>query len=82
MTGKRATFHGFPWLWRDGDACVIRLVALLDPTGNYRLESGEREWSASKKDQDNAEDQHQGSRILNLSTEWGHGMPQWPSRPT
>jgi kynurenine formamidase len=42
VTGKRATFHAYPWLWRDGDACVIRLVAFFDITGNYRLESGER----------------------------------------
>lgn len=42
VTGKRATFHAYPWLWRDGDACVIRLVAFFDTTGNYRLESGER----------------------------------------
>lgn len=42
VTGKRATFHAYPWLWKDGDACVIRLVAFFDTTGNYRLESGER----------------------------------------
>jgi kynurenine formamidase len=42
VTGKRATFHAYPWFWREGDACVIRLVAMFDGTGNYRLESGER----------------------------------------
>ena len=36
------TFQGFPWKWHEGDACVIRLVAIFDPKGNYRLESGER----------------------------------------
>jgi kynurenine formamidase len=40
VSGKRCTFQGFPWKWLEGDACVIRLVAMLDPTGNYRLESG------------------------------------------
>jgi kynurenine formamidase len=42
VTGKRATFHAYPWFWREGDACVIRLVAMFDSTGDYRLESGER----------------------------------------
>src|SRR5262249_25655733 len=40
VTGQRCTFQGFPWKWREGDACVIRLVAILDPSGNYRPESG------------------------------------------
>lgn len=40
VSGKRCTFQGFPWKWHEGDACVIRLVAIFDPSGNYRLESG------------------------------------------
>jgi kynurenine formamidase len=40
VTGKRCTFQGFPWKWHEGDACVIRLVAMFDPGGAYRLESG------------------------------------------
>lgn len=40
VTGKRCTFHAYPWKWLEGDACVIRLVAILDPTGHYRLASG------------------------------------------
>jgi kynurenine formamidase len=40
VIGKRCTFQCFPWHWWEGDACVVRLVALLDPTGAYRLESG------------------------------------------
>ena len=40
VTGKRCTFQGFPWKWLEGDACVIRLTAIFDPSGNYRLESG------------------------------------------
>jgi kynurenine formamidase len=40
VSGKRCTFQGFPWRWLEGDACVIRLVAILDPSGTVRLESG------------------------------------------
>lgn len=40
VSGKRCTFQGFPWRWLEGDACVIRLVAIFDPSGTYRLESG------------------------------------------
>jgi len=40
VTGRRCTFQGFPWKWLEGDACVIRLVAMLDPSGGYRLEAG------------------------------------------
>jgi kynurenine formamidase len=40
VNGKRCAFQAFPWFWPEGDACVVRLVAILDPTGEYRLESG------------------------------------------
>jgi kynurenine formamidase len=40
VTDKRCTFHALPWKWREGDACVIRLMAILDPTGAYRIERG------------------------------------------
>jgi kynurenine formamidase len=40
VTGMRCTFHAMPWNWAQGDACVIRLVAILDPSGEYRLERG------------------------------------------
>jgi len=40
VTGKRCTFHAYPWNWGEGDACVIRLVAMLDPTGRNRIEPG------------------------------------------
>ena len=43
VSGKRCTFHAYPWRWPEGDACVIRLVALLDPGGAYRLEPGGRQ---------------------------------------
>src|SRR4029079_9877824 len=39
-SGQRCTFQGLPWRWYEGDAGVIRLVAILDPKGANRLESG------------------------------------------
>jgi kynurenine formamidase len=40
VTGQRAAFHAAPWFWPQGDASPVRLVAILDPSGNYRVESG------------------------------------------
>ena len=40
VTGKRCTFVAFPWRWTEGDGCIVRLVAILDPTGEYRIETG------------------------------------------
>jgi kynurenine formamidase len=40
VSGKRCTFQGFPWRWYEGDACVVRLVAMLDRSGELRLEPG------------------------------------------
>ena len=42
VTGKRVTFAYFPWNWDRGDGCIIRLVAITDPTGAYRIERGEK----------------------------------------
>ena len=42
VTGKRCTVHANPWRWLEGDACVIRLMAICDPKGAYRIESGDR----------------------------------------
>ena len=48
VAGKRCTVQGFPWKWLEGDACVIRLVALNDPNGNVRIEPGKKGRSAEK----------------------------------
>jgi kynurenine formamidase len=40
VTGQRAAFHALPWPWPEADACIIRFVAILDTTGDYRLERG------------------------------------------
>lgn len=42
VTGKRCTFAFFPWNWDRGDGCIIRLVAILDPDGSYRIERGSK----------------------------------------
>lgn len=41
VTGKRCTFAAFPWRWTEGDGCIVRLVAIVDPTGEYRIETGQ-----------------------------------------
>ena len=41
VTGKRVTFAAFPWRWTQGDGCIVRLVAILDPTGEFRIETGD-----------------------------------------
>lgn len=43
LNGGTATFHAFPWRWLEGDACVVRFVAMFDPSGALRIESGEAE---------------------------------------
>lgn len=40
LLGKRCTFQAYPWQWMEGDACIVRVAAMLDPSGNYRIESG------------------------------------------
>ena len=37
VTGKRVTIAAFPWRWVKGDGCIVRMVAIVDPTGEYRL---------------------------------------------
>ncbi len=41
LLGKRVTIQSFPWRWPEGDACPVRLVALRDDQGDYRIETGE-----------------------------------------
>jgi kynurenine formamidase len=40
VTGMRVTFAAFPWRWVKGDGCIVRLVAMIDPTGSFRIETG------------------------------------------
>lgn len=40
VTGKRVTFAAFPWRWVGGDGCIIRLVAIVDPKQEFRIERG------------------------------------------
>jgi len=81
LSGKRCTFQGFPWKWHEGDACVIRLVAMLDPKGTCRLERGAGRKAAAKKSPIIKSARGADSlQFFDLSHPWGHGMPQWPSR--
>jgi kynurenine formamidase len=82
LNGKRCTFQGFPWKWREGDACVIRLVAMLDRKGKLRVERGAPSKArAAKKPSAGKPARGNGDlQFFDLSHPWGHGMPQWPSR--
>ena len=37
VTGKRCTFMAFPWRWPQGEGCVVRVIAIVDPDGKYRI---------------------------------------------
>lgn len=37
VTGKRCTFMAFPWRWPQGEGCVVRVVAVIDPDKKYRI---------------------------------------------
>lgn len=41
ISGKRATFVATPWKFEHGDACIVRFVAMIDPKGTCRIDSGE-----------------------------------------
>lgn len=43
INGLRCAFQAFPWFWPEGDACITRLTAILDPSGGYRLGAGRGE---------------------------------------
>jgi kynurenine formamidase len=40
VTGKRCTFMAFPWRWPQGEGCALRVVAVVDPEQQFRLERG------------------------------------------
>ncbi len=37
VTGKRCTFMAFPWRWPEGEGCVVRVIAIVDPDAKFRL---------------------------------------------
>jgi len=37
LAGTRCAFQAFPWRWSEGDACVVRFVAIRDARAEYRL---------------------------------------------
>lgn len=41
VSGSRVTVHACPLDWPEGDGCVVRLVAIVDPAGSYRIEPGQ-----------------------------------------
>jgi kynurenine formamidase len=43
VTGRRVTIACFPWRWVGGDGCIVRMVAMLDTTGNFRIEPADGE---------------------------------------
>jgi len=40
LAGKRATFAATPWKFDHGDACQVRFVGMIDPSGKCRIDSG------------------------------------------
>jgi kynurenine formamidase len=40
LKGKRATFAATPWRLERGDACIVRMVAMIDPSGKLKLDEG------------------------------------------
>ena len=43
IAGKRATFVATPWKFEYGDACQVRFVAMMDPAGKCRIDSGKEQ---------------------------------------
>lgn len=43
MLDRAALIHALPWKFDGGDACPVRLVAITDPGGGYRIEPGGEE---------------------------------------
>jgi kynurenine formamidase len=40
VTGKRCTFMIFPWNYPQGEACLVRIVAVIDPEQRFRIPTG------------------------------------------
>jgi kynurenine formamidase len=40
VTGKRCTFLVFPWRYPQGEACYVRVVAVIDPERRFRIPPG------------------------------------------
>jgi kynurenine formamidase len=40
LAGKRATFVATPWKFQYGDACPVRFMAMIDPSGTCRIDAG------------------------------------------
>ncbi|MBO34101.1 MAG: cyclase [Rhodospirillaceae bacterium] len=40
LLNKRVTLYATPWNWEHGDACPVRFVAMIDPSGECRIEPG------------------------------------------
>jgi kynurenine formamidase len=41
IAGTRCFFIAFPWRWRGGDGCIVRVLAVTDPDGGFRFEKGD-----------------------------------------
>ena len=37
VTGKRCTFMAYPWRWKEGGGCIVRVVAVIDPDQSFRF---------------------------------------------
>jgi len=40
LKGKRATLAATPWKLERGDACIVRMVAITDPSGKLKIDQG------------------------------------------
>ena len=41
LKGKRATIAATPWKFEHGDACPVRMIAMVDPSGDCRIAAGD-----------------------------------------
>ena len=40
ITGRRCTFMAFPWNYPQGEACLLRVLAVIDPEQRFRIPTG------------------------------------------